>query len=71
MGLSDYEYDFSQLMDEIFPDCNSFAEVYAVFYYEHPHHLFGSGTDVLKQNWNLYQKSLQPAPLTTFYNPWA
>lgn len=69
MGLSDDEYEFSLLMDQVFVDCFTFAEVYAVFYYEYPQYLYGSGTSTLKRNWTLYQKSLQPE-VKSFRNPW-
>lgn len=70
MGLTDYEYEFSQVMDQVFSQCFTYKEVYAVFYYEYPHYLYGSGTSTLKQNWTLYRKSLQPV-VVNFYNPWA
>ncbi|SOB74488.1 hypothetical protein BQ9231_00605 [Cedratvirus lausannensis] len=70
MGLSEFEYEFSQLMDEIFPNCSSFEEVYNTFLYQYPQYLFGTGARVLKQNWLLYQKSIRPV-IQPFYNPWA
>jgi hypothetical protein len=69
MGLSEFEYEFVQLMDEIFPLCSTFGEVYEVFLYQYPQYLFGSGVGVLKQNWFLYQRSLRPVQIP-LYNPW-
>ncbi|QIN54159.1 hypothetical protein [Cedratvirus kamchatka] len=70
MGLSEFEHEFKQLMDEIFPSCLFFEEVYDVFLHQYPQYLFGRGFGALKQNWFLYQRSLRPE-IPRLYNPWA